>query len=392
MLTSFAIIFLTGIFMSYIFTKLHLPSLMGTIFTGIIIGPYCLNLIDNSLLDISSHLRQIALIIILTRAGLSLDFKQLKKSGRQALLMCFIPATFEIIGTIIFAPLIFNISYLEAALIGSVLAAVSPAVVVPKMLKIINEGYGSLNQIPQIIMAGASADDIYVIVLFTAFSSILSGGNISVIDFVQIPISIISGSLIGIICGLSLIALFVKFHIRDTIKVLIILSISFLFLALENISKNYIHISGLIAVMVLGMTLYTKYKNLAKRLSQKYNKLWVGAEIILFVLVGATINPNNITTYGISILLLIFSAMIFRMLGVFISLLKTKLSMKERAFCMFAYTPKATVQAAIGGIPLSMGLDCGNIVLSVAVVAILITAPFGAFMIDTTYKKLLKNK
>lgn len=389
MLTSIALIFLIGMILGCLFQKLHLPSLLGMILTGIILGPCALNLIDNSILSISAELRQVALVIILTRAGLSLDIRELKKAGRSALLMCFIPASLEIIGTTIFAPLLFNISYVEAALIGSVIAAVSPAVVVPRMLKVMNGGYGTDKQIPQIILAGASADDVYVIVLFTSFSTIVSGGSANTADFIQIPTSILLGALVGIAIGLLLSFFFKKIHIRDSAKVITLLSLSFLILALQDLSSDFIRVSGLIAIMTLGMTLLSKYPVLAKRLSEKYNKLWVAAEIVLFVLVGAAVQLDSITEYGIAAIILLFIALLFRMLGVFISLIKTKLNMRERLFCMLAYTPKATVQAAIGAIPLAMGLDCGGLVLSVAVLSIIVTAPLGAFLIDLTYKKLL---
>ena len=391
MLTSIALIFLIGMFLGWIFKKIQLPSLIGMIVTGIILGPCFLNLIDKSILDISADLRQIALVVILTRAGLSLDIKELKKSGRCALLMCFVPASFEIIGTIIFAPLLFNISYFEAALIGSVIAAVSPAVVVPRMLKVMNEGFGTNKQVPQIIMAGASADDVYVIVLLTSFSAILAGKNASISDFVQIPTSILIGIALGIVTGLILNLFFRKIHMRDSAKLIILMSLSFLIIALQDLSADYIRVSGLIAIMVVGMTVFAKYPVLAKRLSEKYNKLWVVAEIVLFVLVGSTVKINSITKYGVSAVILLVVALIFRMLGVLISLLKSKLNSKERIFCMLAYTPKATVQAAIGAIPLAMGLDCGGLVLSIAVLSIIITAPFGAFIIDLTYKKLLSK-
>ncbi len=391
MLASIALIFLIGMFLGWLFKKVRLPALLGMILTGIVLGPCVLNFISSSILDISAELRQIALVIILTRAGLSLDIKELKKAGRSALLMCFVPASFEIIGTVIFAPLLFDISYMEAALIGSVIAAVSPAVVVPRMLKVMNDGYGTDKQIPQIILAGASADDVYVIVLFTSFSAIVSGGNASVTDFIQIPTSILLGIVLGIAVGLLLNIFFKKVHIRDSAKLVIIMSLSFLILAFQGFTAEYVRVSGLISIMVLGMTLFSKYRILASRLSDKYNKLWVAAEIVLFVLVGAAVNIDSITEYGFSAVILLIAALLFRMLGVFVSLLKTKLNMKERLFCMLAYTPKATVQAAIGAIPLAMGLKCGSLVLSVAVLSIIITAPFGAFMIDLTYKKLLNN-
>jgi len=347
MLVSIALIMLIGMFFGWLSRKIRLPSLVGMIITGIIIGPNVLGFIDSSILDISSELREIALVIILTRAGLGLDVNELKKAGRTALLMCFVPATFEIIGTVIFAPMLFEISYLEAALAGSVIAAVSPAVVVPRMLRLIDEGYGTDKQIPQIVMGGASADDVYVIVLFTSFLTILSGGNASALDFIQIPTSILLGIAVGIITGFILVLFFKKFHMRDSAKVIVILSLSFLLLGLEDLLKDYVYISGLIAIMTLGMSIFAINKELSKRLSAKYNKIWVAAEIMLFVLVGSAVDIKSIISYSLTALILLVIAMIFRMSGVFVSLLRTKLSMKERLFCMFAYSPKATVQAAI---------------------------------------------
>ena len=390
MLVSLALIFLVGMSLGFIFKKLKMPSLLGMIITGIVLSPYALDLLDSSILGISAELRQIALVIILTRAGLSLDINDLKKAGRPALLMCFLPATFEIIGAIILAPKFFGITILESAILGSVIAAVSPAVIVPRMIKIMESGYGKEKQIPQMILAGASADDVFVIVLFTSFTSIAMGENVSFLNYVQIPTSIILGIIVGIIVGVFLNFLFKKSHMRDSVKVIIMLSISFLILGLQTAIENYIQISGLIAIMAIGITLFKIYPTLSKRLSSKFNKLWVGAEIILFVLVGATVDMNNVVKYGLLALAFVLLSLVFRMLGVFISLLKTNLTFKERLFCMFAYCPKATVQAAIGAIPLSMGLPCGQLVLTIAVLSILITAPLGAFAVDKSYKKLLK--
>lgn len=354
--------------------------------TGMILGPYALNLLDGSILSISSDLRQLALIIILTRAGLALNIEDLKKVGRPAILMCFVPAVFEILGVVLIAPKFLGISILDAAIMGAVVAAVSPAVIVPRMLKLMEEGYDSKNSIPQLIMAGASVDDIFVIVLFTSFTALASGGSFTPITLIQIPVSII----LGMASGLGLIILFKRIHMRDSAKTIILLSISFLFIALEKALEDIIPISGLLAVMSMGITLLQGYSAVAKRLSSKFSKLWVGAEILLFILVGATVDIKYAISVGTLALLVIIGAMLFRMLGVFICLLKTKLSMKERLFCMIAYCPKATVQAAIGSIPLSMGLGCGQIVLTVAVLAILITAPLGALGIDLSYKKFLK--
>ena len=392
MLTSLALIFLLGLLMGSIFDKLKLPRLMGMILTGIILSPHALNLLDDSILGISADLRQLALVIILTRAGLSLDIKALKKVGRPAMLMCFIPACFEIISVVIIAPKLLGISTIEAAIIGAVIAAVSPAIIVPRMINLIENGIGKENSIPQLIMAGASVDDIFVIVLFSAFTSLAAGGEITLSSFTQIPISIIMGIIIGSISGILLIVFLKKVHIRDSIKIIIILSISFLLIELEHIMEGILPISGLLSIMSMGIIMKQKYEVLATRLSSKYNKLWLAAEIILFVLVGATVNLGYIANLGISSLIVIFTALVFRMTGVFVCLLKTRLSTKERLFCMIAYTPKATVQAAIGSIPLSMGLECGNLVLSVAVLSILVTAPFGAIGIDKTYKKLLYKK
>ena len=389
MLTSLAIIFLLGLLMGSIFNKLKLPSLMGMIFTGIIISPYALNLLDEKILSISSDLRQLALIIILTRAGLSLDINDLKKVGRPAILMCFVPACFEILAVVIIAPKILGVTILEAAIIGAVVAAVSPAVIVPRMINLIENKIGSENSIPQLIMAGASVDDIFVIVLFSAFTGLAKGGEISLYSFIQIPVSIIMGILVGTLMAIILIKVFKKLHIRDSIKVIIILSVSFLLIELQNTLESIIPISGLLAIMSMGIIIKAKYEVLAKRLSNKYNKLWVAAEIVLFVLVGATVNIKYAVDAGLSMIAIILFGLFIRMVGVFVCLIKTKLTIKERIFCMIAYTPKATVQAAIGSIPLSMGLECGQLVLTLAVLAILISAPFGSITMDNSYKYLL---
>lgn len=388
MLTSLAVIFLLGLLLGRIFKELKLPSLLGMIITGMILSPYGLNLLDASLLSISQDLRQLALIIILTRAGLSLNIQELKKVGRPAFLMCFLPACFEILAVVLLAPRILGISILEAAIIGSVIAAVSPAVVIPRMIRMIDEGYGKENSIPQLIMAGASVDDVFVIVLFSAFTSLAIGGRVSLLSFLEIPISIILGIIIGVLLGLSLVKVFKRFHIRDTTKIIIILSFSFLLIELQTQLEGFIGISGLIAIMSLGATISQKYELLAGRISDKYKKLWVAAEILLFVLVGSSVDLSYVLKAGRYAILIVLFALVFRMLGVYVSLLKTNLSRKEKLFSMIAYTPKATVQAAIGAIPLSMGLDCGQLVLTVAVLSILITAPFGAIGIDSLYKEI----
>ena len=391
MLTSIALILLLGLLIGWIFSKLKLPRLLGMVIVGIVLSPHALNLIDESILGISGELRQIALVIILTRAGLSLDVSDLKKVGRPAVLMCFVPACVEILGTVILAPMLLGVTMLEASIIGSVIAAVSPAVIVPRMIKLIDEGYGKAKSIPQLILAGASVDDVFVIVVFTAFTALASTGEMSVTSFIQIPISIVLGIMLGGCVGIVLVAFFKKCHMRDSVKILIILSISFLLLGVENRLQGYIPVSGLLAIMSMGIIIKQKYGVLALRLSAKYNKLWLGAEVFLFVLVGATVDLRYVASAGVSAVLLILGALLFRMTGVAISLLKTGLSKRERLFCMVAYTPKATVQAAIGAIPLSMGLECGNIVLTVAVLSILITAPFGAICVDNLYKRFLEK-
>ncbi len=387
MLTSLALIFLCGMFLGGVFKRIGVPSLLGMLITGIVLGPYMLNVLDPSILLISADLRQLALIIILTRAGLSLNIDDLKKVGRPAILMCFVPACFEIVGMVLIAPRLLNISIMEAVIMGAVLAAVSPAVVVPKMLSLMEKGYGKDKSIPQMIMAGASVDDVFVIVIFTVAVGLAQGESISAANMLQIPVSITLGIIVGIVVGLLLNIFYKKVHLRDSSKVIILLSISFLLVALEHL--KVLPFSGLLAVMSIGITIQKKNTVVATRLSNKYSKLWVAAEIILFVLVGATVNIKYALGAGLSVIFVIFGALAFRMLGVFVCMIKTKLSIKEKIFCMIAYMPKATVQAAIGSIPLTMGLSCGNIVLTVAVLAILITAPLGALGVDLTYKKLL---
>lgn len=391
MLISIALILMVGMFMGWLCKKIKLPGLLGMLFTGIILGPYVLNFIDDSILSISADLRKIALIIILTRAGLSLDIKDLKKVGRPAVLMCFIPACFEMTGMVLLAPRILGISTLDAAIMGAVVAAVSPAVVVPKMIKLMEEGYGVKQGIPQLILAGASVDDVFVIVMFTAFTGLAQGEAVSLKSFVNVPLSVITGIFVGLAAGCLLAKFFEKVHIRDTSKVMILLSVSFILVTAEDYAADMIPFASLIGVMAAGISLQKKREVVAKRLSSKFNKLWVVSEIMLFVLVGAAVDIQYAVKAGIAPVFLIFLVLIFRMTGVFVCLLKTKLNIKERAFCMLAYMPKATVQAAIGGLPLAMGLSCGNIVLSVAVIAILITAPLGAFCIDMTYKRFLQR-
>ena len=392
MLLSISLILILGMFMGWICRKMKLPALLGMLITGIILGPYGLNLLDGSILGISAELRKIALIIILTRAGLGLDLSGFKKIGRPAVLMCFVPASFELLGMILLAPKLMGLSVLESAVMGAVLAAVSPAVVVPRMVKLMDEGYGVKEGIPQLILAGASVDDVYVIVLFSTFVGMMQGEGASILKFVNIPVSIFFGIAIGLFLGVLLAYFFKKVHIRDTSKVLIILSISFLLVVIEDKLTTAITFSSLIAVMFIGIGLQKKREAVAKRLSVKYGKLWVAAEVFLFVLVGATVNIEYLGKIGAKAFVVIIGALIFRMFGVFVCLLGTSLKRKERLFAMMAYTPKATVQAAIGGIPLALGLACGDTVLTVAVLAIVFTAPLGAFAIDWSYKKLLNKQ
>ena len=389
MLLSISLILLVGMSMSWICRKTKLPGLLGMLVTGIVLGPYMLDLLDESILGISSELRKIALIIILTRAGLGLDLSGLKKIGRPAVLMCFVPASLEILGMILLAPKLMGLTVLEAAIMGAVLAAVSPAVVVPRMVRLMDEGYGVNKGIPQLILAGASVDDVYVIVLFSTFTGMMQGESASVTSFLNVPVSIFLGVVLGLLLGTFFAYYLKKVHLRDTAKVLIILSVSFLLVVIEDHLNTPITFSALIAIMFIGIGLQKKREAVAKRLSVKYGKLWVGAEVFLFVLVGATVNIEYFGKVGVQALAVILGALVFRMLGVFICLPGTDLTGREKMFCMLAYTPKATVQAAIGGIPLSLGFACGDMVLTVAVLAIVLTAPLGALAIDSLYKKWL---
>lgn len=392
MLLSIALILLVGMSMGWLCSKCKLPALTGMILTGILLGTQLLNLIDDSILTISPDLRKIALIIILTRAGLTLKIDDLKKVGRPAVLMCFVPATFEIVGMVLLAPLLVGVSRLDAAIMGAVVGAVSPAVIVPKMIRVMEEGYGTEKHIPQLILAGASVDDVFVIVMFTAFTSLAQGDDVSVMSFVNIPVSIVLGVAIGLAIGTVLAAFFRNVHVRDTIKVLIYLSISFILVTIEDRISIPITFSALIAIMFIGVGLQRQRPEVAARLSLKFNKLWVGAEVMLFVLVGAIVDLSYVRSAGIKAVLLILGALAFRTTGVLVCLIGTKLNARERLFCVFGYLPKATVQAAIGGIPLALGLGCGNIVLAVAILAILITAPLGAFAIELSYRKLLAKR
>lgn len=398
MLTSLALIFLVGLSLAGIFQLLKLPRIIGMLLTGIILGPYALNLLDDSILSISSDLRQMALIIILLKAGLSLNLTDLKKVGRPAIMMSFVPASFEILAFILFAPAILNITRIEAAVMGAVLGAVSPAVVIPRMVQLMDSKYGTNKSIPQLILAGASCDDIFVIVLFTTFASMAQGGKANLIDFFNIPISIILGIILGAITGYIISTFFEKaynlnHYVRNSTKVLVILGISFILMAIETWLKDIISISGLLAVVSMACVIKIKSPvTVSNRLSEKFGKLWIGAEVLLFVLIGAAVDIRYTMDAGTMAILMIFIALCFRAIGVSLCLLKTQLNFKERCFCIIAYIPKATVQAAIGSVPLAMGLACGQIVLSVAVLAILITAPLGAIGMDISYQKLLTQQ
>ena len=398
MLASLSLIFLVGLAMGAICQKLKMPRIIGMLVTGIVLGPYVLDFLDPSILSISSELRKLALIIILLKAGLSLDLKDLKKAGRPAILMSFVPATCEIAGYILFAPLLLGINRIEAAVMGAVLGAVSPAVVIPRMVMLMEEKYGTKKAIPQMIMVGASCDDIFVIVLFTTFLSMAQGGSADIVDFVNIPVSIVLGILLGAVTGYGLYLFFEtsyahKHCVRNSTKVIIVLGFSMLLVSVEGWLEGKVSVSGLLAVV--SMACVIKIKSTAfvsKRLSEKFGKLWIAAEVVLFVLVGAAVDIRYTLSAGIAAVFMIFIALIFRTVGVLICTIKTKLNIKERIFCVIAYLPKATVQAAIGSVPLTAGLACGKIILSVAVLAIIITAPLGALGIDNTYKKLLEKE
>lgn len=395
MLTSLSLIFLVGLALGAICQRLKLPRIIGMLVTGILLGPYVLDLLDPSILSISSELRKMALIIILLKAGLSLDLKNLKKAGHSAVLLSFVPASCEIIGYLLFAPVILGISRVDAAVMGAVLAAVSPAVVVPRMVTLMEKKYGTQKAIPQMILAGASCDDIFVIVLFTTFLGMAQGGSANVMDFINIPVSIVLGILLGVSFGYGLYLFFEtsyahKHCVRNSMKVIIVLGFSFLLIAIEEWFDGIVSVSGLLAVVAMACMLKLKSTAfVSKRLSEKFGKLWLAAEVILFVLVGAAVDIRYTLNAGLAAVFMILIALLFRAFGVLLCTVKTSLTLKERLFCVIAYLPKATVQAAIGSVPLAAGLPCGNIILSVAVLAILITAPLGALGIDGSYKKLL---
>lgn len=395
MLNSLALIFLAGLSLAAICQRIKLPRIIGMLMTGIILGPFVLDLFDPSILGISSELRRMALVIILIKAGLSLNISDLKKVGRPAILMSFLPAVFEILAFVFLAPTILKVTRIEASIIGAVLGAVSPAVVVPRMVQLMEEKYGTNKSIPQMILAGASLDDVFVIVLFTTFIGMTQGESASVIDFINIPVSIISGILIGAAAGFFLAWFFEtnyshKNLVRNSMKVIIVLGTAFLLLAVEEWLENILPVSGLLAIMSMAMVLAMRsVPEVTKRLQEKYGKLWIAAEVILFVLVGAAVDIRYTLEAGAGAVLMIFIGLVCRSIGTWLCMLGTNLNKKEKLYCVIAYLPKATVQAAIGSVPLSLGLSCGNIVLSVAVLSILITAPLGAIGMDLSYKKLL---
>ena len=396
MLTSLAFIFLVGLSLAALCQALKLPRIIGMLITGILLGPYVLNALDSSILSISSELRQIALIIILLKAGLSLNLADLKKVGRPAVMMACVPASFEILAYILLAPTFLGITRLEAAVMGAVMGAVSPAVVVPRMVQFMEEKYGTVKSIPQMILAGASCDDIYVIVLFSTFSAMAQGGSAHLQDFINIPISIVLGILLGSATG-YLVSLFFEtaythsHMVRNSMKVIVVMGVSFLLMSVETWLKPIVSVSGLLAVVSMACVLKLKCTpSVSVRLSQKFGKLWLAAEVLLFVLVGASVDIRYTLKAGPAALAMIFAALLIRTLGVSLCVTGTNLTAKEKLFCSIAYLPKATVQAAIGSVPMAMGLSCGQIVLSVAVLGILITAPLGAIGMDCSYKKLLK--
>ena len=391
MLVSVSLVIFIGLLLGSLAKKLNMPSLIGLLFTGILLGPSVLNVLSDHFLALSSELRTVALIVILTRAGLSLDLADLKKVGRPAILMCFVPAVFEIMATVLLAPMLLAISVSEALLLGSVIAAVSPAVIVPRMIHLMKEGYGKNKSIPQIILAGASVDDVFVLVLFTAFLGMNDGGTFSAIDLTRIPIAIFSGAFLGLAVGYFLVYVFNQFHIRDSIKVLVMLATAFLLMSLETAFDSAFPFSGMLSVMGVSLMIFRKKRPLAERLSLKFNKIWILAEIFLFVFVGASVDLSYAFSAGIAPLVLLILVSLIRMIGVLVSLFKTSLSRKEKLFCMISYLPKATVQAAIGSIPFSMGLASGEMILTVAVLSILVTAPIGAWLIDHFYPVLLEK-
>ncbi|WP_191397278.1 cation:proton antiporter [Flavonifractor sp. An306] len=390
MLTNIAYVLLLGLGLGALARLVRLPPLVGMLAAGILLGPCVLNLLSPQLLGISADLRQLALIIILARAGLSLEADDLRRAGRPAVLMCFVPASFEVLGMVVLAPRLLGVSLLDAAIMGAVVGAVSPAVIVPRMLKLMSEGYGTEKGIPQMVLAGASVDDVFVIVLFTSFTAMAQGGSFSVSALAGVPVSIVLGAVLGLAVGFLLAKFFAALHMRDSVKVVILLSVAFLLVALEDAVEAWVPFSGLLAVLGMGLGLRRWRLPVAERLTAKFGKLWVWAEVMLFVLVGAEVDLNYAAA-GLAAVATVLGVLCFRALGVLLCVAGSKLTKKERLFAVLAYLPKATVQAAIGGVPLAMGLSCGQVVLTVAVIAILVTAPLGALAIDASYKKLLER-
>lgn len=388
MLLSMALLLLCGLMLYKIFSMIHLPGVLGLLVTGMLLGPYTLNMLNPSLLQVAPDLRQFALIIILIRAGLSLDVEDLKRVGRPALLLSFLPALLEIGGILLLGPLLLRISLAEALLLGTIVAAVSPAIVVPRMLQLMQEGYGRKRGVPQMVLAGATVDDIFVIVLFASALDGVMGGTFSSINLLQIPLGMAFGVFVGLVVGVFLYRWFSFVHMRDTVKLIVIISVATLLFGLEAFIGTLPY-SGLIAIMVVGIAILKQDEPLAKRLSGKFEKLWVVAQVILFVLIGAEVQFSYALDAGLSLVLLICGGLVFRMVGVSLALIGSGLTPRERLFCHVAYMPKATVQAAIGAIPLTLGIPGGELFLTAAVVAILITAPLGAILMDRSYKKLL---
>ncbi len=389
MLQSIGLIILAGLSFGWLFSKIKLPRIIGMLLAGILLGPHVSNILDLSVINMSGDLRKIALIIIIAKAGLSLDLADLKRIGKPAVMLCFVPATFELLAFVLFAPSIMGVTILQAAILGAVMGAVSPAVTVPRLTKMIDDGYGVKKGIPQMLIAGASADDIYVIVLFTTLVGLEAGDAVSAASFFKIPAEIVSGALSGAIIGILLSVYFKKIHMRDSLKITIIMAFDMLLYWLEGIAP----VSGLLAVMTMGIAVNMKLPQVAKRLSAKFSKLWVASEIFLFVLVGSTVNIEYAAKAGIGMILMLFIGLLFREIGTLISILGRGLNAKEIIFCLISQLPKATVQAAIGGVPMAMGLGCGNIILTMAVVSIVITAPLGAIGMDATaHKYISKDK
>ncbi len=391
MLLSIALIILFGLLIGSLMKRIHLPAIIGYLLVGFLLGPYCLNWLDSSLLQISAEIRRIALVMILMKAGLSLDIADLRRIGRPAILLCFVPATCEILAFLLFAPRLLGMATLEAGLLGAVMAAVSPAVVVPRMTRMMDEGWGMKKGIPQMIVAGASADDVYVIVIFSALLSLASGGSVSTWDFLQIPIAILSGVLVGIIIGLLAAYLLKAIKVNRINEFIILIAVAFLLLALEEALKHLFSMSGLLAIMSMCITLRFRDMPRAAAQARLCGNAWIGAEIFLFALVGAIVDVRYIGQAGFAMAVMLCIGLCFRLAGTWLSVSGKGLTLREKLFCAFSETPKATVQAAIGGVPLAAGLACGNTILAFAALAILVTAPVGATLIDATYQRWLEK-